>query len=116
MATLDGGGLYGSLELLILKILSRSGPIHGLAIAQQIASSTDYLFQIEEGSLYPALHRLQGKGYVEWEWLISDKQRRAKFYTLSPKGRKAYQKGLNGWIRNTVAIMKVLELNWQEME
>lgn len=111
----DGGALYGTLELLILKTLKDGGPLHGVGIADRIVSLSRDAFRIEEGSLYPALHRLQGKGLVEWEWMTSEKGKRAKYYTISPAGEKALQADLTGWISNTRALMNVLDLGWEEM-
>jgi transcriptional regulator len=110
MRQVETGGLYGSLELLILKILRTRGPMHGLAIARHIHHTSDGTLNVDMGSLYPALHRLQGRGLLDWEWLTSEKQRRAKYYDLTPKGRKHLETELRRWIGNTQAILKVLEL------
>lgn len=77
--------LPGTLDLLILKTLSRS-PLHGYGIAQQIRLCSDQVLEVEEGSLYPALQRLELKGWVESEWRMTPHRRRARFYWLSPAG------------------------------
>ncbi len=115
MATAEGA-LYGTLELLILNTLKDDGPLHGFAIADRIVRLSGDTFRIEEGSLYPALHRLQGKGLVEWEWMTSEKGKRAKYYTISPAGVKVLEKDLKGWISNTRALMNVLDLGWEELQ
>lgn len=79
--------LPGTLYLLILKILAR-GPLHGYAIARRIKDSSEEALEIEEGSLYPALNRMLVKGWLTAEWGISENNRKARFYTLTPDGRK----------------------------
>src|SRR5437868_899849 len=79
--------LQGTLDLLILKALSW-GPAHGYAVARWIEAATGDALRIEEGSLYPALHRLEERGHVESEWGLSENNRRAKFYHLTPEGRR----------------------------
>ena len=79
--------LQGTLDLLILRALSR-GPEHGHAIAQYIRRASEEVFRVETGSLYPALHRLEAKGWVAASWEQSDKGKRARFYRLTPQGRK----------------------------
>jgi transcriptional regulator len=115
MAAVEAGSLYGTLELLILKSLSSRGALHGVAIADHIGHQSGEVFQIEEGSLYPALHRLQAKGLVEWEWLISEKGKRAKFYRLTSRGRNALQRGVTNWVKNTRATLSVFELAWDDV-
>lgn len=79
--------LQGTLDVLILRTL-RPGPQHGHAIAKHIQRTSEDLLQVETGSLYPALHRLEAKGWVAASWEISDKGKRARFYRLTPRGRK----------------------------
>jgi PadR family transcriptional regulator len=79
--------LQGTLDLLILRTLL-AGPTHGHAIAKHIQRTSEDLLQIETGSLYPALHRLEAKGWIGASWELSDKGKRAKFYRLTPLGRK----------------------------
>jgi transcriptional regulator len=79
--------LQGTLDVLILRTL-RAGPTHGHAIAKHIQRTSEELLQVETGSLYPALHRLEAKGWVAASWELSDKGKRAKYYRLTPLGRK----------------------------
>ena len=79
--------LQGTLDLLILRTLSL-GPAHGHAIAQHIRQTSEELLKVETGSLYPALHRLEAKGWINASWEISDKGKRARYYRLTPLGRK----------------------------
>ncbi len=104
------GTLYGTLDVMILKTLSDGGPLHGLSVARHIEEISDAFLRVEEGAMYPALHRLQRQGLVEGEWRISDKRRRARFYDLTPEGRKALAAELNDWVRHTDAVNKVLGL------
>ena len=78
--------LRGTLDLLILRTLL-SGPSHGHAIAKHIQRTSEHLLQVETGSLYPALYRLEAKGWIEASWELSDKGKRARFYRITPKGR-----------------------------
>ena len=80
--------LQGSLPLLVLKLLDRRGALHGYAIATQIEGMSDETLRVEEGSLYPALHRLEERGLIQAEWGVSDTNRKAKFYSLTRAGRK----------------------------
>src|SRR3984893_12468341 len=79
--------LQGTLDLLILRTL-QAGPTHGHAIAKHIQRTSEELLQVEPGSLYPALHRLEAKGWIAASWELSDKGKRAKYYHLTPPGRK----------------------------
>ncbi len=79
MGGIRAGNLYGTLEMLILKGLELKGPMHGVGVADLIGSGSDGLFRVEEGSLYPALHRLQAKGFVGWEGRKREEGKRAKF-------------------------------------
>ena len=79
--------LQGTLDMLVLRVL-KSGAKHGFGIARQIQKSSDSLLVVEEGSLYPALHRMERKGWIESEWGLSESNRRAKFYRLTRSGRK----------------------------
>ena len=96
-----------SLDLVILKALSW-GPRHGYAVAEWIEVATDDAFSVEEGTLYPALHRLQGKGWIESEWGISDKGKRAKFYRLTAGGRARFRAEAPTWHRHAQAIAAAL--------
>ena len=97
----------GAIELLVLKAVSW-GPMHGYAIAKWIQRTTDDALRVEEGSLYPALHRLEDKGLVDSEWGISDANRRAKFYSITPFGRKALRVEMRSWTLFAAAIAKVI--------
>lgn len=104
--------LQGTLDLLILKALSW-GPAHGYAVARWIEQLTGNNLQIGEGSLYPALHRLEARGAVEAEWRISDRNRKAKFYRLTAAGRKALRAETAEWGDFVLAVGKVLRANAQ---
>ncbi len=98
----------GTLDLLILSRLTR-GAMHGFGIAEYLHEVTDDLLKIEEGSLYPALHRLEAQGLIASEWGISDNNRRARFYTLTPRGRKRITVEATQWRRLTDAIARVID-------
>ena len=115
MSRVRAGSLYGTLELLILKGLERHGPMHGVAVADHIARGSEGVFKIEEGSLYPALHRLQAKGHVTWEWMRTEEGKRAKFYELTKSGRRALRTELGSWIANTRATMALLDLGTEDV-
>ena len=100
--------LQGTLDLLILKILARSGPLHGYAIAQRIQQATGEYLRIEEGSLYPALHRMEDEGWVRAEWGTSDTGREARFYSLTTEGRKELAREEQNWGRLTEGVRRVL--------
>ena len=103
-----GSDLYtGSLDLLILKALSW-GPLHGYGIGRWIRTSTDEYLAIQEGALYPALHRLERRSWVESEWGLSENNRKAKFYRLTGKGRAQLKSEVSLWERYVSAVGKVL--------
>jgi PadR family transcriptional regulator PadR len=99
--------LHGTLDALILKTLV-TGPRHGYAIARWLEETTGEALTIEEGSLYPALYRMERKGWVEAEWGMSELNRRAKLYRLTPKGRKQLAAETEHWARFAAAVSKVL--------
>lgn len=99
--------LHGTLDALILKTLV-TGPRHGYAVARWIEEATDELLQIEEGSLYPALYRMERKGWIEAQWGTSELNRRAKYYRLTPKGRKQLAVETEQWARFASAVSKIL--------
>ena len=103
----DSGLLQGTLELLVLKTLSW-GPMHGYGIAAWIESATEDVLRVEEGSLYPALYRMTRKGWIEAEWGLSENNRRAKFYRLTPLGRRMLRARTESWERLVAAVGKVL--------
>ena len=97
----------GAIELLILKTLSW-GPMHGYGVARWIQTVTDDALRVEEGSLYPALNRLEDKGMIDAEWGVSENNRRARFYALTTRGRQALHAEAESWNRFAEAIAKVL--------
>jgi PadR family transcriptional regulator PadR len=99
--------LQGTLDLLILKALSL-GPMHGYGVGQRIMQMAEELLKIEEGSLYPALYRLEEKEWIKSEWGISENNRRARFYKLTPAGRKQLNIEEENWQRFALAMGKVL--------
>jgi transcriptional regulator len=99
--------LQGTLDLLILKTLALE-PMHGWGIAQRIQQISDEVLQVGQGSLYPALHRLEQRGWIGSEWSLSDNNRRAKFYSLTKVGARQLQKELGEWERLSAAIALVL--------
>ena len=99
--------LRSSLDLLILKSLGW-GPRHGVAVAEWIEFATSDALRLEEGTLYPALHRLERKGWLQSEWGISDSHRRAKFYQLTPAGRARFSAEAPAWHRYAEAIAAAL--------
>lgn len=107
MADTDLELVRGTLDLLILKTLSW-GEMHGLAVLRWIESSTQRRLQIEEGALYPALHRMEQKGWLDASWGLTDRNRRAKFYRLTPRGRQQLATELSKWSRYTEAVGMVL--------
>ncbi len=99
--------LHGTLDTLVLKILSW-GPRHGYGIARWIQQTTDDALRVEEGSLYPALYRMERKGWIETEWGLSETGRKVKFYSLTRPGRKQLALELARWQRFTTAVGKIL--------
>ena len=99
--------LQGTLDLLILRTL-RTGPAHGHAIAKAIERGSDDVLQVEQGSLYPALHRLIRRGWIAFDEGTSENNRRAKFYSLTPKGRKQLHVETSRWDKFARAIARVL--------
>jgi transcriptional regulator len=97
----------GTLDLLILRVVEL-GPIHGYAIAQRIQQISRDALQVLKGSLYPALHRLENKGFLEAEWRESETGREAKFYRLTAKGRKQLRTETESWGRLTDAVALIL--------
>ena len=107
MAVRQNDLLQGTLDLLILKSLS-AGANHGYGIATRIRQLSDDVLRIEEGSLYPALYRMEEQGLIESEWRVTDNNRKAKFYRLTRKGRTAADAELDSWLRLSKAITRVL--------
>jgi transcriptional regulator len=99
--------LQGTLDMLILKALT-AGPMHGYGVARWLERATDDALRVEEGSLYPALHRLAERGWVRAEWGISENNRRAKYYTLTARGRRQLERELSAWADFTDVVSRVL--------
>jgi PadR family transcriptional regulator, regulatory protein PadR len=99
--------LQGTLDMLILRTLVL-GPAHGHTIAQNIENISENALEVEQGSLYPALHRLEDRGWVSSEWGVSENNRKAKFYQLTSKGRKELSAAAGRWRRMTRAIGLIL--------
>ena len=100
--------LQGTLDLLILKILARSGAQHGYAIAQRIHHATDDSLRIEEGSLYPALQRMTHEKWLRAEWGLTNTGRKARFYTITPAGRRQLDEEERRWLELTEAVARAL--------
>ena len=105
-----GDVLQGTLDMLILRTLVM-GPAHGHTIAQVIENTSENALEVEQGSLYPALHRLEDRGWLVSEWGVSDNNRKAKFYRLTPRGRKELASATSRWRRMTRAIDLILGPN-----
>ncbi len=101
--------LQGTLDLLILRTLV-SGPLHGWSISERIQQISEEVLRVNQGSLYPALHRLEHKGWIKAEWATSELGRRARFYRLTATGRKQLEVEQENWARLTTAIGRVLEM------
>lgn len=99
--------LRGTLDLLILKALSW-GPMHGLAVLRWIEQGSRQLLQIEEGALYPALHRMEQRKWLDAEWGYTERNRKAKYYRLTPLGRRQLSAELSKWSRYTEAVGHIL--------
>jgi len=99
--------LKGTLDVLILKTLSRA-PLHGYGVSRWIREATGEAFRVEEGAMYPALRRLEKKGFIVSEWGVTETGRDAKFYHLSDKGRAELDAGLSSWSRYVDAMASVL--------
>jgi transcriptional regulator len=100
--------LQGTLTLLVLKTLATSGRMHGYALTTHIQRASDDLLRVEEGSLYPALHRMEQRGWLRCEWGATEKNRDAKFYSLTAKGRKQLAVEEESWVRLTQGVSRVL--------
>jgi len=101
--------LQGTLDLLILRTLQKE-PQHGWAIAERIEEISEHVLQVNQGSLYPALHRLEHEGWIKAEWGVSELGRRARFYRLTASGRRQLELESHQWDRMTAAIGRVLRM------
>lgn len=106
--------LQGTLALLILKTLAAGKRLHGYAITAEIQRASEQLLRVEEGSLYPALHRMEQEGWVRAEWGITDKNREARFYSLTARGMKQLVQEEESWHRLTEGVARVLRQAGQE--
>ncbi len=100
--------LQGTLDLLVLRTLL-PGPQHGWGISQRIQQTSEDVFRVNQGSLYPALHRLEQEGWIDAEWGASENNRKAKFYRLTRSGRKRLEQETASWERLATAVARVLE-------
>lgn len=100
--------LQGTLDMLVLQTLSR-GTMHGYEVSKWIRETTNEALLVEEGSLYPALHRMEKRGWIQSEWGTSENNRKAKYYSLTETGRRQLQIESSGWERMTEAISKIMQ-------
>ena len=105
----------GTVYMLVLKTLARLGPMHGYGIALHIQQTTEDVFQVEEGTLYPALQRILIKGWVKAEWRRTENNRRARYYTLTPKGRKQLASEVHEFERAMAAVRRVIGSRFREV-
>src|SRR3954447_17259800 len=108
MAARKNDILQGTLVLLILQTLQPGKPMHGYAVTSHIQRVSDQALRVEEGSLYPALHRMEQEGWVKAEWGRTEKNREARFYSLTAKGRKQLKQEEESWTRLTEGVARVL--------
>jgi PadR family transcriptional regulator, regulatory protein PadR len=102
--------LQGTLDLLVLKTLDTLGPMHGFGIAQRIGQISGDLLRLNQGTLYPALLRLEQRGWLASKWGVSENNRRAKYYSLTRTGRSQLQAETEGWERMSAVINRVLKV------
>ena len=102
--------MQGTLDLLLLKILALE-PLHAWAVSQRLKQVSGDVLQVSDGSLYPALHKLEQEGWITAEWKVTDNGRRAKFYSLTRPGRRALEREAANWERLSGAISRVIRLN-----
>ncbi len=102
------GLLPGTVDLVVLQTLTQ-GPLHGFAVSRSIRDRSDGALDLQDAALYQALHRMERAGWVEAEWGVSDKGRRAKFYSLTPDGRRQLDREVGFWQRYAEGVFKVLE-------
>ena len=101
--------LQGSLPLLVLKILNRRGPLHGYGITAQIENMSAEALRVEEGSLYPALHRMEEAGWIKANWTVTENKRRARVYEITAAGRRELAEEESHWRSVTSAVSRVLQ-------
>jgi PadR family transcriptional regulator, regulatory protein PadR len=108
MVRTNSDQLHGTLDMLVLKTLQQ-GRLHGYAIAVRLEQLSKDVLRVEEGSLYPALYRMEARGWLTSEWAVTDTGRRARFYKLTRKGRAQLEAETQSWVRLTAAVADVLE-------
>jgi transcriptional regulator len=101
--------LQGTVDLLILRAL-QAGPAHGYSVSRWVRDRTEGVLAIEDAALYQALHRLEARGWIEAEWGLSENNRRAKYYSLTPDGRRELRSEVTTWKRYAAAVFKVLDI------
>jgi PadR family transcriptional regulator PadR len=99
----------GSLPLLVLKVLARRGPLHGYAITVRIQAASEDGLRVEEGSLYPALHRMEEEGWIRAKWTMTDNNRRGRVYELTTEGRKRLEAEEKRWLAVNAAVLRALK-------
>jgi PadR family transcriptional regulator PadR len=99
----------GSLPLLVLKILARRGPLHGYAITVRIQEASADVLRVEEGSLYPALHRMEEEGWVTAKWMITENNRRGRIYEITSEGRQRLESEEKRWMAVNAAVLRALK-------
>jgi transcriptional regulator len=99
----------GSLPLLVLKILARRGPMHGYGITVRIQETSEDVLRVEEGSLYPALHRMEEAGWIQAKWVTTENKRRAKVYEITAEGRKRLGAEEKRWLAINAALVRTLK-------
>jgi PadR family transcriptional regulator PadR len=102
--------LKGTLDLLVLKVLASQGRMHGFAITVRIEDISDSILRLEEGSLYPALHRMTQAGWLKSEWGVSDNNRRARYYSITASGSRQLAEETMQWTQLTEAVARVISL------
>jgi len=107
MSKTNSDQLHGTLDMLVLKVLE-DGPLHGYAIALRLERVSKHVLQVEEGSLYPALYRMESRGWLSSEWSATDTGRRARFYRLTRRGRAQLAAERESWLRLTLAVQAVM--------
>ena len=100
---------YGTLDLMVLKTLAGMGPLHGFGIARRIEQIADGAFALNQGTIYPALLRLEQKGWISSEWGASENNRRARFYSITRAGKKQLAAEASSWARTVAMITRMLE-------
>jgi transcriptional regulator len=106
--------LYGNLDLLVLRTVDTQGPLHGLGVVDALEMSSGGRIEVEDGALYRSLHRMEKRGLLKSEWRTSEKNRRAKFYSITRLGRKELVRAQEEWEQHARAVGQVLGLGWGE--